>query len=483
MFQKEYQETEQHIQRCDFSRAASCCENVIFSDSVVNDTYWCITRAWCLYRVGLIEDAQALFEDEWEIICSSIHALDDATFSRLYDFFWSIHAYEKLLSVCELRLAVAPTADLLRRCAVLYSRLTNYASAVDCYSKALSIQSSSSTAYNLGVSLLQLGRYEEGLSLYEHRFDVFEKSYLLRDSAFTVPRWPGDLSMPSKLLEGKGVIVWAEQGFGDVIQFSRYLRLLAERGAYTLLLLPAAYASLELLLKGLDGVDDVAVISSNKINLTRPYHYHLPLMSCMNHFGLQCHTVPAVIPYINTSTHCFSACSSLALSIKTQRLKQPKRYIGIVWSTAVNSIVNDKALLAQDIKYEKSISFDQLSALLAIEGVQFVNLKFPLSAQERRELNKYNVEDYSDKVSNFADTALLIESLDLIVSIDTAVAHLAGALGKPVINMLPYDSDWRWQMETDTTPWYPTMQLYRQKNRGNWTEVLVRVAEYIKSLA
>jgi len=337
----QYQEAEQHIQQCNFSRAVKCCERYVFGEPPSNDVYWLVTYGWCLYKLNVLEEATATLKQRWEFICTHIAQVNYLTFSRLYDYFWAIAEYESLRCVCELRLKEESHPDLLRRCALVYSRLTDYSSAIDCYSAALNIEHSASTAYNLGVSYLQAGRYAEGLPLYEYRFDVFAKNYLINDKTFSIPRWQGDLSSPSSSLDGKGFIVWPEQGLGDVIQFARYISLLAEKGAYLLVLLPAAYKTLASLLETIEGVGDVVTVSDNGINLPKPYHYHLPLMSAMHHFGFRSDTIPASVPYLRLS-RLSTVSRTLLESIDAKRVKFPRvKRVGIVWSTQQDSVSSD----------------------------------------------------------------------------------------------------------------------------------------------
>jgi len=457
-------EIEQHINTYSFSKALALCDEQLFQgDSNVSVM---IARGWCLHKIGFGDEAKDVFD---RVVNGDVCTLKEISYDdvmRVYDFFWSVTAYDKLIDVCVAyhhRYPQEPT--VLRRLAAAHSRLAEYRLAAIYYRRALKADKQVSTEYNLGLTLLQLGEYEEGLALYEKRHEV--NNNILTKSVFSIPRWSGEP------IKGKGIIVWCEQGLGDVIQFSRYITLLAEKGARVALLLTPQYASLAKLLSTLSGANEVVVISEGRINLVGAYHYHMPLMSAMHHFSLRPNTIPVQAPYLSAPLGDESPWGGRLASLSGIK-------VGLVWSTLVEKRGDIQAVLADHLKDEKSVPFSMLNDLLSVDGVSFVNLKFPISQQERKELEASGVAEFSAEIAHFSDTASLIDQLDMVISIDTSVVHLAGAMGKPTINLLPYDSDWRWQQHRDDSPWYPSMRLYRQIYRNQWDEVIGRVTETLK---
>jgi tetratricopeptide (TPR) repeat protein len=459
-------EIEQYIHLHAFSKALTLCDELLYQgDSNVSVL---VSRGWCLYKIGFTDEARDLFENIFLDGVNTKHNYSYVDVIRLYDFFWSVAAYSKLIDICASYLYRHPQeSNVLRRLAAAHSRLAEYRLAAMFYRRALTIDANASTEYNLGLTLLQLGEYDEGLALYEKRHDV-NGNKALNESVFSIPRWCGE---PVK---DKGVIVWCEQGLGDVIQFSRYLALLTERGATVTLLLAKQYETLAKLLSTLSGVIEVALISDGNISLVGRYHYHMPLMSAMYHFSLQPNVVPAQIPYLHAPSNTGE------WGAKFTRLSSSPIKVGVVWSTLMETGVNAKTALVHHLRNEKSVPFSVFSDLFSIEGVSFVNVKHPINEQEKAGLEENGVAEFSKDIAHFADTAALIDQLDVVISIDTSVVHLAGAMGKPTMTILPYDSDWRWQQHRDDSPWYPTMRLYRQTCRDQWSDVIERIADTLE---
>lgn len=299
---------------------------------------------------------------------------------------------------------------------------------------------------NLGFTLLFQGDFQNGWAEYEHRLDAPELNP--PRAAFKSPRWKGES------LDGKRLLLYSDQGFGDAFQSLRYLPLLASR--YDVRIDFGAQPELAGLVRGIPGVREVIA------DLTGPsvYDYHAALMSMPFHFRTMLDSIPSNVPYIHSDPLTAQKWKHRLAGAADSRLK-----VGLAW---------------QGRKYPlgRSIPFDLLqNQLLPNAGVQFVSLqKGAESAKHPRML------DFTGDLTDFTETAGLIENLDLVIANDTAVAHLAGAMGKPVWVMLQRVADWRWLMDRTDSLWYPTMKLFRQTTAGDWSTPLAAVAEELTRL-
>jgi len=290
-----------------------------------------------------------------------------------------------------------------------------------------------------GVAKLTLGDFS-GWRGYEARWGVGFLASHRRSLA--APLWLGDQS-----LDGKTILLHAEQGFGDTLQFVRYAPLFAGRGANVIL---EVQPELARLLSPLPGV--AAVIARGK-PLPR-FDCHCPLMSLPLAFATELATIPAIIPYI--------APADQDVALWRERL--PRRpLIGLVWS-GERSHDNDG---------NRSLRLETLLPLLRTPDVTFVSLQHEVRDGDRALLREQSaVIHIGDLFCDFADTAAAVSLLDAVISADTAVAHLAGAMGKPLLLLLPFGADFRWLRERDDSPWYPTARLFRQPAFGEWGSVI-----------
>lgn len=315
--------------------------------------------------------------------------------------------------------------------------------AFNAYSKAISLKSDYAKAHgNLALLYLLLGDFQHGWAEYEWRL---ESPSIVR-RRLEKPRWNGgDLT-------GKTIFVYPEQGFGDMIQFARFMPRLAERGAKVILETPTELLRI---------FRDVAQIIAEGQPVP-PYDVHCPLLSLGGILNITAQTIPAPIPYLKADPQ--------------RALQWAKRFdstdhrlrVGLVWAgRKVHS--NER---------NRSMKLVQFAELASVADVAFYSLqKGDRAAEAANPPAGMTLTDWTDELKDFADTAALMEHLDLIVTVDTAVAHLAGAMGKKVWVMLPMVPDWRWMLEREDTPWYPTMRLFRQKSRGDWADVVRRVRE------
>jgi Flp pilus assembly protein TadD len=301
---------------------------------------------------------------------------------------------------------------------------------------------------NLALALLATGQWEEGWRHYEARWDVEAMSS--PRPGLQQPRWTG------QPLNGETVLLYAEQGYGDTLQFCRYAPLVAAAGGQVILLVPRA---LRRLMTGLHGV--AAVLSEDDATLP-PFDYHCPLLSLPLAFGTTVDTVPAPTAYLSADPAPWRDFLRGLPGLK----------VGIAW--AGRSRTEQPHAVAIDKR--RSMRLAQMAPLLAVPGCSFVSLQLgPAAAQVATVPEGACLYDVSHRLGNWADTAGLLAGLDLVIAVDTAIAHLAGALGRPVWMLNRFDSCWRWLLDREDAVWYPTMRLFRQARPGDWAGVIQRV--------
>jgi hypothetical protein len=299
--------------------------------------------------------------------------------------------------------------------------------------------------YNRGLARLAAGDLADGFRDYEWRAKKSEDNDV---RVFPQPRWTG-----AEPIEGKTILLHAEQGFGDAIQFVRYAPLVAAKGATVIVEAPR---SLRDLMSGVDGVTRVV----HRGDELPPFDWHCPLLSLPCAFGTALKSVPANVPYLHP----------LADRLEKWRARLPSGgfRVGIAWSGNPTHS-ND---------HNRSIALERIAALTDGLDVRFVGIQRDLRDDDFLVLQRRpDLVSLGPALEDFSDTAAAIALLDLVISVDTSVVHLAGALGKPVWIMLPYNGDWRWMLEGETSPWYPTARLFRQPEPGDWDSVLARVRE------
>jgi Flp pilus assembly protein TadD len=329
--------------------------------------------------------------------------------------------------------------------------------AEQCCRQTLAINSESSEARaNLALSLLTMGRLEEGWREYESRWKV----EAMGDPALDLPqpRWIG------QPLHGETVLLYAEQGFGDTLQFCRYVPMVAAAGGHVVLVVPKP---LHRLMATLDGV---SVLLSEQDSALPPFDYHCPLLSLPFAFGTTMETIPASASYLRGDPSPWADFLDGLPGLK----------VGLVWA--------GKSRTAQPhavaIDKRRSMGLADMAPLVSVPGCSFVSLQLGPPASQIQTLPEGTVVlDVSGRLHDWADTAGLITGLDLVIAVDTAVAHLAGALGRPVWMLNRFDSCWRWLLDRDDTPWYPGMRQFRQTERGGWAAVIERVRQALAEQA
>ena len=322
-----------------------------------------------------------------------------------------------------------------------------------CYRAALELQPDHAGAHaNLSMVLLAQGDMAAGWREYEWRWEAMQM--LGASRAFTQPQWRGEPAA------GRTLLVHAEQGFGDTLQFCRYAPLAAERGLRVIM---QAQKPLVRLLGSLTGVD--LIIAQDEA--LPAFDLHCPMLSMPLAFDTTVATVPGDTPYLHADAGQVAAWHARLAAIAS-----PGPRIGLVW--AGNSYRNAPALAAVDRR--RSLPPEQLAPLFNVPGLHFISLQKDGSAQ-------WPLTDFMHEMRDFADTAALVDALDLVISVDTSVAHLAGALGKPVWLLDRFDSCWRWLSGRRDSPWYPRLRIYQQPRPGDWAAVLAAIAGDLRLFA
>ena len=306
--------------------------------------------------------------------------------------------------------------------------------------------------FNEGLARLLLGDLRHGFKRYEGRFQKTEHAPEIRK--FKQPRWTGfDIA-------GKRILLHDEQGLGDAIHFARYVPLVAQRGAEVIL---QVQASLKILLASVKGVSEVYERGAR----LPAFDVHQYLLSLADVFETELDSVPADVPYI--------AVPADRIEKWRKRLPGGKGLrVGLVWS-------GNPAFPGDGMR---SIGLSRLAPLLSVPGVQFVSLHHEVRAEDAPILQKFSeVVHFGAELTDFADTAAIVSELDLVIGSDTAVIHLAGALAKPVWLLTKFSPDWRWMLDRQDNPWYPTAKLYRQPRRWDWDSVVERVRQDLVELS
>ena len=306
--------------------------------------------------------------------------------------------------------------------------------------------------YNLALTKLRLGDFAEGWANYEIRWQFREVHP--RPRHFTQPRWHGE-----DLPRGSRLFLYGEQGLGDTLQFFRYLSLVAQRLRAVTLILEIQPSLLRLLSSNLAGLRIQLLPHGQPIP---PFTHHCPLLSLPAVFQTTVESVPHQIPYLEADTLLADQ-----RRIELTALGNPTfPKIGLNWAGNPQYRAD----------HERSTTLNVFRPLLQILGTHWISLQHGPPSQQIAQFAPLLLHDLSSRDRDLADTAALIANLDLVITTDTAIAHLAGALGKPLWLLLPWQSDWRWMQDRVTTPWYPTARLFRQASPYNWLELLDRVA-------
>jgi tetratricopeptide (TPR) repeat protein len=332
---------------------------------------------------------------------------------------------------------------------MVLAALNRHQDALASYGRALALQPDNADVhFNAALSLLTMGDYARGLAEYEWRW---KRAGMGARKDLRKPLWQGETP-----LAGKTILLHAEQGLGDTVMFARYAPLLARAGARVVL---EVEPELKGLLAGLEGVTAVV----GRAEPLPPFDVHCPLTS----LPLACRTelskVPADIPYLHAS-------ESLVAKWRSRLDGVPAPYVALAWSGRATH-VNDR---------NRSLSLSQLEPLLEADDVRFVSIQHELRPADAEILAREpRIAHLGAELADFADTAAVLSLADLVICVDTSIAHVAGALGRPTWVLLPFQPDWRWTLESETSPWYPGMRLFRQPAPGQWAPVIIQVRQQL----
>jgi len=332
----------------------------------------------------------------------------------------------------------------------LLMRMGQLDEAAACFDQAVHLQPEAALPrFNRSLLRLLRGDFENGWPEYEYRWKTSGR--IAR--SFDQPRWDGSA------LGGKTILLYAEQGLGDTLQFCRYASLVQRRGGKVLL---ECQPALLRLLEGVAGVDQAVAAGAP----LPPFDVQAPLLSLPGLVGTTLQTIPANIPYLRADPE---------LVVRWREELEPLRgfKVGILWQGSTGH-ENDR---------QRSVPLEQLAPLAGLEEVRLYSLQVGAGTEQLAQSGqRLGVIDLGSRFDprSLGDAAAVLPSLNLVVTVDTALAHLAGGLGVPVWVSLPLPPDWRWLLERSDSPWYPTMRLFRQRRPGDWAEVFERIAAELR---
>ncbi|HEY2684385.1 MAG TPA: tetratricopeptide repeat-containing glycosyltransferase family protein [Steroidobacteraceae bacterium] len=399
-----------------------------------------------LRRLGRFEEALACYQSaialsppfaEARCHCANVHLL-------LGRFDEAIRAYDE---------AITARADYVHAHAnrgVALQSLARHDEALASYNTALSFKDDYAGArFNRGLLRLTLGELPDAWADFEWRYEDSNSTASRERRAFPKPRWCGEP------LVGRSILVYCEQGYGDGLQFVRYVRCLAARGARVIL---EAHRPLIQLFADIPGVTQLVV----RGNPLPAFDYHCPLMSLPSVFGTTLNDVPFAEGYLASDP---GKVGEWRARLGEKRMRR----VGVAWSG--NPIhANDR---------RRSIALEALEPFLP-EGIEYVALQTEVRHQDQAALGGGRFRDFGSELQDFSDTAALCECLDLIVSVDTSVAHLSGSLARPTWILLPNPADWRWLLTRRDSPWYRSMRLFRQGEDRGWLPVFKALREALE---
>ena len=421
------------------------------------------------------EDAISDFSSALRINPKNIEAMNSRgiTYSQLSNFDPALQDFTGAIQIC------SSNADLFYNRGLAYWNLGKYTAAICDYTHAIELRPNYYQAFNnRGSAYRELADFEKALEdfktstklksdfaegywnqslihlmkeeygkawpLYEYRWQ--SKNFPSEKRDFEEPLWLGEQS-----IEGKTILVHSEQGFGDTIQFSRYIKLLQNRKCEILMEVEKPLMNL---IRGLLPQENIF----EKNTPLPSFDFHCPLMSLPLAFGTNLNTIPNAIPYLRPEKHSY---------LEWQQFLGPKERprIGIVWKGNPKHVNDDK----------RSIPIEILITSLC-EEFEWFSLQYDITHHEKGIIKSTNkITHFGAAIGDFAKTSAFCECLDAVVCVDTAIAHLAGAIGKEVHLLLPYIADSRWHRDTHKTPWYPTTRIHRQDQTRDWNIVLQNV--------
>jgi tetratricopeptide (TPR) repeat protein len=362
-----------------------------------------------------------------------------------------VNLVDEAIEACRHALRLTPDAvDARINMGSFFQDMGRHAEAIALYDEVLTIKPESpDAAWNKSLSLLALGRYDEGWPLHETGLGI---AHMRGEYPSPQRRWNGED------FAGKRLLIWAEQGLGDSLQFIRYAASCKQRGGTIIIMCPHP---LRALFRNCPFIDEVPDVVEEK-----DFDMHAPMMSLPFIFKTTVDTIPAPMPYLFIGD---AVRERWAGKVSGTGLK-----VGLVWA----GNPRENQLNAHMIDRRRSMNLRMLLPLFDISGVQFYNLQMGANAAQIHACGvSDHIIDMMVDVKDFEDTGAIIEQLDLVLSVDTSVVHLAGGLGKPVWVMSRFDACWRWLQNRPDNPWYPTARVFGQSAAGDWAGVVTRIGE------
>jgi Flp pilus assembly protein TadD len=323
--------------------------------------------------------------------------------------------------------------------------------ALECFDRAIQLDPNHAEShFEASTILLSLGRFKRGWKEYEWRWKL--KNSKRPMPHFEKPLWDG------KDLGGRRILLHCEQGFGDTIQFARYASLVADLHGKVILGCPN---ELRPIMETVRGVRQVVTSREHHPD----FDTHAPLMSLPGILGIRVETIPCEIPYVEAP--------GKAASVPPWVKPSPAFKVGLVWSASLENVTG---------RY-RSMRLATLAPLLHLPGIEWYSLQCGEAANELKAPEfTGRIENLGARIQSFGDTAQAMNELNLVISVDTAAVHLAGALGKQVWVLVPSEPDWRWMTQREDSPWYPTVRLFRQTDPHSWDNVVIQIKKALGNL-
>lgn len=430
-----------------WNEAADCCRRAIEAGGATAEL--CNNLGTVLKAAGQLEPAVASFRDAIRLRPDYADA-----YYNLANTLLMLHQADDAERMFARAAELNPTdCDIQNNWGGLLRLQGRLAEAAKCFEAALAARPDSAEAHRNRATLrLLMGDYEQGFAEYEWRWKLNDGPR----PNFSEPRWQGEP------LDGRTILLWAEQGLGDTIQFIRYATLVKQRGARVLVECPPV---LHALLQTVEGIDRFVVASGAR------FDYQIPLLSLPAVMGTTLETVPANIPYLHAEPERVARWKNELAGFDAFK-------VGITWHGSPQYPGD----------YFRSFPLAQLAPVAACPRVQLFSLQKNTGCEQLASWagpgEIIDLGSSLDVVGDaFLDTAAVMMNLDLVITCDTAIGHLAGALGVPVWHALQPAPNWRWVMGRDDSPWYPTVRLFRQSRLGEWEEVFAKIAERVRSLS
>ena len=413
------------------------------------NTDWLTWKGHALQETSRHEDALSAYEKAIDVFPDNPFALEGMS-----AVFFSLHRYEESLACADRALQLNPnlTSSLINR-GNARRQLRDYDGALADFERALDIDPNFASAHvNRSMVLLKIGRWLEAWPQYEWRWK-YPQAPDPRTQPQGLPRWDGSSS-----IAGKKIVLSHEQGLGDTLQFVRFAAEIAKRGAEVWLWLPQPLVRVLQHVSGVTGI-----VNQNNPGELKRFDLYCPLMSLPGILGTTPESIPSAHePYLSVETTLIESWRA-RLGARRHALR-----VGVMWHGFQNPHLPDR-----------SITLATLEPLLSLP-CDFVSLQKDLELRHLEEASRRGIAHFGTEQQDFADAAAMIKNCDLVVTIDTSIAHLAGAMGAETWIVLPYSADWRWMEDTQACIWYPSARLFRQPALGDWHSPISQLAEELK---